>query len=285
MTWLVFLTILILVLQHLIAGSIRRKGVSFWGNCQWCCVHGWCGKHLLWQRANAKNVSFKNSLQRPISKINSVDKTKSSCYASFWHLHVLMGESIVIQLMRIISCDIVGLKGNRKKGNKTFALVVYSLWNVKIQYLLLVFQCSPFILDCNILIAYCWSSSGDKVDCLICTICWTHGRSHVTNPNHDLSKKDCSIKLKCYSPYWKWLCHPASNNYFLVTTVSNQNEWSKTYLTLISDLVHYLKTNLPADGYCVIGLTWVDLYPDEDWNFVLGESSCEEGCAVVSFGH
>ncbi|RMX51740.1 hypothetical protein pdam_00011727 [Pocillopora damicornis] len=46
-----------------------------------------------------------------------------------------------------------------------------------------------------------------------------------------------------------------------------------------------VKTNLPADGYCVIGLTWVDLYPGEDWNFVLGESSCEEGCAVVIFGH
>ena len=29
----------------------------------------------------------------------------------------------------------------------------------------------------------------------------------------------------------------------------------------------------------------MDLYPGEDWNFVLGESSCEEGCAVISFGH
>ena len=59
----------------------------------------------------------------------------------------------------------------------------------------------------------------------------------------------------------------------------------KYLFTLISDLMHYLKTSLPADGYCIIGLTWVDLYPGEDWNFVLGESSCEDGCAVVSFGH
>ena len=59
----------------------------------------------------------------------------------------------------------------------------------------------------------------------------------------------------------------------------------KCLFTLISDLMHYLKTSLPADGYCIIGLTWVDLYPGEDWNFVLGESSCEDGCAVVSFGH
>ena len=53
----------------------------------------------------------------------------------------------------------------------------------------------------------------------------------------------------------------------------------------ISDLLHYLKANLPSDGYCIIGLTWVDLYPSEEWNFVLGESSCVDGCAVMSFGH
>lgn len=29
----------------------------------------------------------------------------------------------------------------------------------------------------------------------------------------------------------------------------------------------------------------MDLYPSEEWNFVLGESSCEDGCAVMSFGH
>ena len=53
----------------------------------------------------------------------------------------------------------------------------------------------------------------------------------------------------------------------------------------ISDVLNYLKTCLPADGYCIIGLTWVDLYPGEEWNFVLGESSCVDGCAVMSFGH
>ena len=49
--------------------------------------------------------------------------------------------------------------------------------------------------------------------------------------------------------------------------------------------MHYFKTNLPADGYGIIGLTLMDLYPGEDWNFVLGESSCEDGCAEVSSGH
>ena len=67
-----------------------------------------------------------------------------------------MGESIIIQLMGIISYDIVGLKGNRAKENKSlnFALVVYSLSNIILDYSLLIFQCSPFILNRNILIAY-----------------------------------------------------------------------------------------------------------------------------------
>lgn len=46
-----------------------------------------------------------------------------------------------------------------------------------------------------------------------------------------------------------------------------------------------MKTCLPSDGFCVVGLTWVDLYPSEEWNFVLGESFCLDGCAVMSFGH
>ena len=50
-------------------------------------------------------------------------------------------------------------------------------------------------------------------------------------------------------------------------------------------MLDHLKTCLPADGYCIIGLTWIDLYPGEEWNFVLGESSCIDGCAVMSFGH
>ena len=53
----------------------------------------------------------------------------------------------------------------------------------------------------------------------------------------------------------------------------------------ISDVLNYLKTHLPADGYCILGLSWVDLYPGEELNFVLGESSCMDGCAVMSFGH
>ena len=52
-----------------------------------------------------------------------------------------------------------------------------------------------------------------------------------------------------------------------------------------SDVLRHLKFSLPPDGYCIIGICWFDLYPDEQWNFVLGESSCTDGCAVMSFGH
>lgn len=50
-------------------------------------------------------------------------------------------------------------------------------------------------------------------------------------------------------------------------------------------MLHYLKNHLPDDAYCTVGITWVDLYPSDEWNFVLGESSCIDGCAVMSFGH
>ena len=56
-------------------------------------------------------------------------------------------------------------------------------------------------------------------------------------------------------------------------------------LIIFSDVLRHLKSFLPPDGYGIIGICWVDLYPDEQWNFVLGESSCTDGCAVMSFGH
>lgn len=45
----------------------------------------------------------------------------------------------------------------------------------------------------------------------------------------------------------------------------------------------FLKTKLPADGYCLLGLTMTDLYPDPSWNFVFGEASLAERVGVFSF--
>ena len=41
----------------------------------------------LWRWAKARNVSFKNSLRWPIYIINSVDKTRLSCYTPLLTLH------------------------------------------------------------------------------------------------------------------------------------------------------------------------------------------------------
>ena len=56
-------------------------------------------------------------------------------------------------------------------------------------------------------------------------------------------------------------------------------------LLLNLDVLAFLKENLPCDGFCIVGITWVDLYPGDEWNFVLGEALCDDGCAVISFGH
>lgn len=43
------------------------------------------------------------------------------------------------------------------------------------------------------------------------------------------------------------------------------------YLT--KDLLKLIGKNLPANGYCAVGLTMEDLYPEDDWNFVFGQGT------------
>lgn len=38
-------------------------------------------------------------------------------------------------------------------------------------------------------------------------------------------------------------------------------------------------------SFATLGVTNVDLYPSEDWNFSLGHASTTEGCGVFSIGH
>jgi archaemetzincin len=42
---------------------------------------------------------------------------------------------------------------------------------------------------------------------------------------------------------------------------------------LTTDVMDFLKTRLPADAYCLLGITMVDLYPSPSWNYVFGEAS------------
>jgi archaemetzincin len=45
----------------------------------------------------------------------------------------------------------------------------------------------------------------------------------------------------------------------------------------------FLRKRLPADAYCLIGVTMTDLYPDAKWNFVFGQASLRERVGVFSF--
>ncbi len=52
---------------------------------------------------------------------------------------------------------------------------------------------------------------------------------------------------------------------------------------LTSDILQLLKTRLPQDGYCLLAVTMIDLYPKPDWNFVFGQASLKERVGVYSF--
>ncbi|XP_053563703.1 archaemetzincin-2 isoform X2 [Bombina bombina] len=49
------------------------------------------------------------------------------------------------------------------------------------------------------------------------------------------------------------------------------------------DLLRYLKKGKPADAFCVVGATMIDLYPRDSWNFVFGLASATEGTGIFSF--
>ena len=53
---------------------------------------------------------------------------------------------------------------------------------------------------------------------------------------------------------------------------------------LVKDLYKYLKKRIPKDAYCILGITWTDLYPSEEWNFVLGEAAAIHRSGTISFG-
>ncbi|KAG2392689.1 hypothetical protein C9374_011414 [Naegleria lovaniensis] len=62
---------------------------------------------------------------------------------------------------------------------------------------------------------------------------------------------------------------------------SRMNDSVLQYKT--GDILNYLKKIIPKDAYCVLGLTMVDLYPDDSWNFVFGIASLENRVGVFSF--
>ncbi|XP_044839840.1 archaemetzincin-2 isoform X3 [Mauremys mutica] len=58
---------------------------------------------------------------------------------------------------------------------------------------------------------------------------------------------------------------------------------SAIYVQPIGDLLKYLKKKKPEDAFCIVGITMIDLYPRESWNFVFGQASLTEGMGIFSF--
>ncbi|XP_048730496.2 archaemetzincin-2-like [Ostrea edulis] len=67
-----------------------------------------------------------------------------------------------------------------------------------------------------------------------------------------------------------------------ITTRNHKVTGKKQCLT--SDFYPRLKKWKPRNCYCIMGLTWTDLYPTENLNFVLGEASKRHRSGVFSFG-
>ncbi|XP_038633288.1 archaemetzincin-2-like isoform X8 [Scyliorhinus canicula] len=55
------------------------------------------------------------------------------------------------------------------------------------------------------------------------------------------------------------------------------------YIQTIGSILKYLKKKKPKDAFCIVGITMIDLYPEDSWNFVFGQASLTEGMGVFSF--
>lgn len=45
----------------------------------------------------------------------------------------------------------------------------------------------------------------------------------------------------------------------------------------------FLKRKKPGDAFCIMGITMIDLYPGDSWNFVTGQASLTGGMGIFSF--
>jgi archaemetzincin len=61
------------------------------------------------------------------------------------------------------------------------------------------------------------------------------------------------------------------------------NSFTGKSQALTSDVLAFLKRKLPADAFCLLGVTMEDLYPEESWNFVFGQATLRDRVGVYSF--
>jgi len=52
---------------------------------------------------------------------------------------------------------------------------------------------------------------------------------------------------------------------------------------LAGSVIEFLAARMPADGFCLLGVTMDDLYPEPSWNYVFGQASMSTGTGVYSF--
>ncbi|XP_077406165.1 arylsulfatase G-like isoform X2 [Vanacampus margaritifer] len=61
------------------------------------------------------------------------------------------------------------------------------------------------------------------------------------------------------------------------------NHGSQNLQLLTGDLLQFLWNRKPKDAFCVVGITMIDLYLKDSWNFVFGQASLYKGIGVFSF--
>lgn len=61
-----------------------------------------------------------------------------------------------------------------------------------------------------------------------------------------------------------------------------KNPRSRQRQVLATDILDLLKTRLPPDAYCLLGVTMEDLYPQPSWNYVFGQASLAERVGIYS---
>jgi archaemetzincin len=71
----------------------------------------------------------------------------------------------------------------------------------------------------------------------------------------------------------------------LMTTsiTSRANPYTGQRQLLTTDILAFLRRQLPTDAFCMLGITMIDLYPDPAWNFVFGQAALRERVGVYSF--
>lgn len=64
---------------------------------------------------------------------------------------------------------------------------------------------------------------------------------------------------------------------------TRQNPFTGKTQLLTGDILKLLRRKLPDDAFALLGITMVDLYPDDSWNFVFGQASPRHRVGVYSF--